>query len=429
MNPSHTPTWSGFNPLDAAFLTDPAATVATAHAQFPVFYQPDLNLWVLTKYADITKALADYRTFSSRAVGRLPVPDDLAALVPDYHSDDIIIALDPPEHTAARAVMQKGFAKHVVDLMVPAAERISSMLIDRLADRGECNFIHDFAYEYSLGVIMEVLDLPIDRAADYRRWSEALIALLVPKVTNSGATVQTSLSADEIRAHWVALAEANDFFDEIVRSREQSTNPDLVTAMLAVRDADGQLIIPRGAIIRHILSLVTAGHDTSANLISHLVLMLTDNPDQRALLKQDEALLSNAIDEGLRRRGSASMIFRITTREVELGGVQIPQGALVCVLLPGGNLDAEIFPDPVRFDVRRSNASRHLGFGHGLHACIGRALVKIEARVALSQLYRRLPDLRIDRDQPISYLPNFQASMLTNITARWSVPARASVAA
>ena len=416
------PVWPEFNPLAEEFLADPAEVVAAAHAEHPIFYQPELKLWVLTKHCDITAALADFKTFSSRAIGRLPVPPDLAHLVPDYNSDDIIVALDPPEHSAARLVMQKGFTKRIADLMEPTAERIANALITKIETRGACDFINEFAYPFSLGVIMELLDLPPDRAPDYRRWSEALITLLVPKVTNEDADVDTAMTPEEIRGHWEALAEANMFFADIVSRREHGDGTDLVSAMLAVRDSEGKPVIPRGAVIRHILSLVTAGHDTSANLISHLVLLLTDNPEQLDLLREDETLLPKAIDEALRRRGSASMIFRITTSDVVMSGVALPKGALVAMLLPGANMDADVFPDPARFDIRRSNSARHLGFGHGLHACIGRALVKVETQVAVRLLYQRLPDLRIDRTSAIEYLPNFPASMLKSITARWTPP-------
>jgi cytochrome P450 len=155
-------------------------------------------------------------------------------------------------------------------------------------------------------------------------------------------------------------------------------------------------------------------------MIAHLVLLLTDNPDQLALLKSDPSLLRNTVEEGLRRRGSSTGAFRVATEDTELGGQKLPRGSLVCLLLPGGSLDSEIFPDPGRFDINRPNANKHLALGFGLHACIGQPLVRMETPIAIRELYRRMPDLHIDRAMPMAYTPTFGFSGLNQITARWT---------
>ena len=414
------PQLEGFSLVDPDFLIDPYETVVRAHREAPVFFDPAINAWVITKYQDIASILADYQNFSSRAVGRIPVPADIAPLAPDFAKDEIIFAIDPPEHTLARLTMKCGFTRNVMDALADHANEVAERTIDRMIGRGECNLINDFCYAFSLGVIGKMLNLPTEHEADYRRWAEALFALLTPKPLDADdQDVPTTLTGDEIRSRWNDLAEANVFLRDIVQKRQKNPTDDLIGAMLQARDNDGHKIDP-GAIVRHSLSLIAAGFDTTATLIAHVVLLLSRNPDQLAALKADWSRTGNAIEEGLRRRGSTTTLFRIAARDVIVRDQPIARGSMICLLLPGGNLDAEVFPDPERFDIRRGNANRHLGLGRGLHACVGQPLVRIEGPIGLRKLYERMPDLRIDPSQPVEYVPSFGVSSIARIGAKWT---------
>ena len=411
----------GFSLFDPDFLIDPYAMVARAHRDAPVFWDPAINGWVITKYQDIASILADSRRFSSRAVGRIPVPNDIEPLAADFARDEIIFAIDPPQHTLARLTLQYGFTKNIIDGLADHANAVAEQVIDRIIDRGECNLINDFCYAFSLGVIMKMLNLPTEHAAQYRRWAGALFALLTPKPLDADdQVVTTTLSTQEIRFRWNDLAEANAFLRNIVKERQENPTGDLISAMLQARDSNGHRIEP-GAVVRHSLSLIAAGFDTTATLIAHVVLLLTQNPDQLAALKADFSLTGNAIEEGLRRRGSTTTLFRIATEDVVVGNRPIARGSMICLLLPGANLDAEVFSDPEKFDIRRVNANKHLGLGRGRHACVGQPLVRIEAPIGLRKLYERLPDLRIDLSRPVEYVPSFGVSNIARICAKWTV--------
>jgi cytochrome P450 len=417
------PQLTGFSLFDPDFLIDPYATVVRAHREAPVFWDPAINGWVVTKYQDIASILADSARFSSRAVGRIPVPNDIEPLAADFARDEIIFAIDPPEHTLARLTLQYGFTKNIIDGLAGHANAVADQVIDRIIDRGECNLINDFCYAFSLGVIMKMLNLPTPHAAQYRRWAEALFALLTPKPLDADdQVVTTTLSTQEIRSRWNDLAEANTFLRNIVKERQENPTSDLISAMLQARDSNGQRIEP-GAVVRHSLSLIAAGFDTTATLIAHVVLLLSQNPDQLAALKNDFSLTGNAIEEGLRRRGSTTTLFRIATEDVVVGDRPIARGSMICLLLPGANLDAEVFSDPEKFDIRRANANKHLGLGRGRHACVGQPLVRIEAPIGLRKLYERMPDLRIDLSQPVEYVPSFGVSNIARIRAKWTVAA------
>ena len=416
------PRLRGFSLAEPGFLIDPYPMVTRAHAEAPVFFDDAINAWVITKYQDIAGVLADYQTYSSRAVGRIPPPADIAPHAADFVRDEIIFAIDPPEHTLARQTLQYGFAKKVMDPLAEHAAAVADEVIDGIISRGTCNLIDEFCYAFSLGVIMKMLDLPVEHAARHRRWAEALFALLTPKALDAGdEPPPTLLSEAQIRARWSDLAEANAFLREIAAKRAKNPGSDLISAMSAAQNDKGSRIDP-GAVVRHALSLIAAGFDTTATLLAHLVLLFSKNPDQLALMKADPSLAGNAIEEGLRRQGSTTTLFRIAKEDVVVRGQAIPRGSMLCLLLPGGNLDPETFPDPEKFDIRRANANRHLGLGRGRHACAGQPLVRIEAPIGLRKLYSRMPDLHIDPGSPVEYVPTFGVSTITKIAAKWTVP-------
>jgi cytochrome P450 len=414
---------SGFDLGDPGFLADPYETVARAHREAPVFYDDATGSWVITKYQDIATVLQDWETFSSRAIGRVPPPPDLRERAPDFAAEEIIVALDPPEHTLARQTIQRGFSKKIVDALADTANHVADRVIDGIIGRGECNLIDDFCYPFSLGVIMQMLKLPVEHAADYRRWAQALLALMEPKVLDDGGTeTKTLLPENVIRARWSELVEADWFLRGIAAEREKFPQDDLISAMLHARDNE-ENAIDRGAVVRHSMSLIFAGFDTTANLLAHMVFLFTKNPDQLSALKEDPSLVNNAVEEGLRRRSSGTFIYRVTTKDVELRRQSISRGSLICVLLPGANLDAEMFPDPEKFDIKRSNANKHLGLGRGRHACVGQPLVRLEAPVALLKLYGRMPDLHVDLSIPVEYPVSFPSSTVSRIITRWTPPA------
>jgi cytochrome P450 len=151
-------------------------------------------------------------------------------------------------------------------------------------------------------------------------------------------------------------------------------------------------------------TFITAGTETTANLLCEIVKLLDESPEQREELRKDYSLLANAVDEGLRRRASAIANFRIAKRDVEIGGYTIPEGALIWGCLASANHDEERFPNPRKFDIHRENAGDHLGFSKGTHYCLGAPLARLEARIGLETLLERVPDIRVP-DQEIDYVP------------------------
>lgn len=196
------PTLEGFDPFGTGFLNDPVHEIQRAQTTAPVFYYEPLRMWVVTKYDDICKAARDWETFSSKATGMVPPPDDLKSKIPDTFVADHYISLDPPEHTGDRTAVARNFLPRELQKQEASIRRIANTLIDGFIAKGSCDFMQEFCYPLSLGVIMGLLGVPPERAADYRIWTEDLFSVLTPK---SKDAVTKPMSEEERRERWTRL--------------------------------------------------------------------------------------------------------------------------------------------------------------------------------------------------------------------------------
>jgi cytochrome P450 len=414
MQPGEFPTLDGFDPFSPAFLRNPAPMIKRAQTDRPVFYYPPLKLWVITRYDDICRAARDWETFSSKALGVVPPPDRLKARIPDNFADEHFIAIDPPEHTVDRSAVAPHFLPKELRKQEDNIRRIANELIDGFVDRGSCDLMHEFAYPLSLGVIIGLLGVPPQRAADYRQWTEDMFAVFTPK---SG--VSKPMSEEERDERWGRLADAQDFFRRLVEDRGRCPADDLVTKMRAAKDKEGNPAMPDSRIVRHITEFVAAGNDTTANLIGQMMLFLDRHPDQFEEVKRDPELLTNVIEETLRIHGTSPGLFRTTTRDVEISGTIIPANAQVWLLYFAGGLDETKFSDSERFDIHRANANRHLAFGHGRHTCLGNILARLEAKIGFEALLQRISNIHVTPGQELDYQPTMTVLTLNHLNTQW----------
>lgn len=415
------PTFEGFDPLGQEFLSNPAPIIKRAQQTVPTFYYPDLRMWVVTRYDDICRAARDWETFSSRATSCVPPPDDLKDRIPDDYIDNHFISLDPPEHTADRRAVTRPFLPSELRKQEDNIRRIANTLIDQFIDRGRCDFMQEFCYPLSLNVIMGLIGIPTERADDYRIWTEDLFSVLTPKTADA---VTKPMSEEERRERWTRLAESQEFFESFVAERARCPMDDLTSTILKETDAEGRPAIPTARIVRKLHELVAAGNDTTANLMALMLLQLAAHPDQDREVRADPALLTNVVEETLRLRGTSPGLFRITTKDVDLNGTQIPKGSLVWLLYIAGGLDESHFPNSEQWDIHRPNRDKHLAFGHGRHTCLGNPLARLEARIAFEELFRRIPDIRSVPDQKIEFLPVLTVTTMNHLEAEWTPPVR-----
>jgi cytochrome P450 len=424
------PTRAGFDIFAAEYVEDPQRFIQRVHEERPVFYHPELDVWMVTRYEDVRAILDDWKTYSSRAWRAIPVPAELSDRIPAEHQRLAatvlglnFINIDPPSHTQERRKAQQAFTRPIIGASEPRIRAISNELIDSFVHLGEADLMQDFSYPLALRVITDMIGLPFEILPKFRTWVDDFFSLMAPAgVVESQAESDAAMPMEELEARYARVAEASEFFERFLAQRKAEPRDDLASAMVLATDDDGKPAMSDEQILAHMLEITAAGSETTASLIGHMVRFFSQQPDALAEVKQDSTFWEPAIEEGLRRTAIATHMMRVTTRDVELGGVQIPAGSKVMPNLPAANVDRERFPDPLRFDIHRENSGEHVAFGHGRHLCMGAPLARLESRTALQELYRRMPDLLADVDQPLDYLVATSVRGLKHLRVSWTPP-------
>jgi cytochrome P450 len=332
-----------------------------------------LEYWLITRYAEARTLFADDRLAKDprlawdalRSAGMVSGEPQDATF--DLHTTD------PPDHTRLRRLVGKGFTQARVDGLAP---RISA-IADGLLGAPEFDLIEDYAYPLSLTVITELLGVPVDDRDQFRTWT---MAAMTPPFTTTG-TMSRQEGGRLLRAYVTEL---------VADKRSKPADDSLLSALITARDEDDSLSEPE--LVALTQQMLFAGHEPTMNLIGNGMISLFANPSQLSLLRADPSLLPGAIEELLRYDGpTARSSPHYTLTEVPVGDVVIPSGSVVIIGIASANRDPRQFPDPDRLDVTRSPS--HLAFGHGLHRCVGAALARLEARVAIDTLLRRYPAL------------------------------------
>jgi cytochrome P450 len=374
----------GFDPLAPAQRENPFDVLAAARREQPVFFADALGLWVVTRHEDVLTVLKDHRTFSSAGALKsspAPLPPEVVEILGDgYPEMPYIIELDPPLHDRIRGLVTKAFTPRRIASLEPRIAAIASDLIDGFERDGRADVIERFAWPLPLRVLGELVGVPEGDLEQLHRWG--LDWLLVQQ--------QQPLDRQLELARGVVAMQR--YFVDLVERRLEAPTDDLVGAMVAAR---GEIDPPLDAVeIAGLpLDLMVAGHVTVTRAIgSTLGRMFTDPRLRDDLL--DPQRLPAAIEEILRLESPAQGLFRVTTRETELGGVTLPAGARVMAHFASANRDGCVFAAADDYDPLRADLGKHVAFGKGIHFCIGAPLGRLELGVALPLLLRRLPGLR-----------------------------------
>ncbi|HEX4868768.1 MAG TPA: cytochrome P450 [Acidimicrobiales bacterium] len=348
------------------------------------------NVWLLARHADVLEALHQPTAFSSEGgfgeflAGRIgPASGAERAGVLGFDrigGARLMIASDPPDHTKLRRIVSRPFTKRRINEWEEMARRLTATLVDQLVDRvrdgGWADFTKELAVPLPVTMIAEILGVPPSMMADFRRWSDALVGTLAAQIDVAG------VGAD--------LAEMSAFFYSVAEQRRQDPEDDLISAIAAAAPDGEQL--PTIEVVLFCILLLVAGNETTTNLLGNLQHAFWDHPDQWRRLRDDPSLAADAVEEGLRYCGPVQALFRRTTQDCVLGGVEIPAEANVGVVFAAANRDEAVFEDPDRYVIGRPGGE-HLAFGHGIHYCLGAQLARLETRVVLEALAERGLDL------------------------------------
>ena len=355
--------------------------------------QQGLESWIVTRYDEVRFVLGDPRFIKAPET----VPEALRRFKAAFGSQEesevrSLLATDPPDHTRLRRLVGKAFTPRRVDGLRRRAQQVTDGLLDAIdgdgGDRtGVVDLVEGLTIPLPVTMIGELVGVPAEDRADFKKWSDAL--LVVPRDEEGRRSRQAG--AEALRA----------YFADLVAERRRTmrpelapdAQPDLVSALLTARDEGGRL--SEQELLSMLMVVLTAGHETTGNLIGNSVLALFDWPDRRRRLQADPGLLRVAVEELLRFVGPVMQpTLRVASEDVEIGGVVIPAGSVVVCMLASANRDPRRFPAPDEFDVARED-NPHLGFGHGIHFCLGAPLARVEVTAVLGALRRRLPGLAL----------------------------------
>ncbi|MEV4926035.1 cytochrome P450 family protein [Streptomyces roseoverticillatus] len=330
--------------------------------------------WLVVGYDEVRAALNDPRLTKDWAKSSSDISLIRASAGPN------MLVLDAPDHTRLRKLVAREFTPRRVEEMAPRVQRMTDELLDAMlaAPGRRADLVEALSFPLPMGVICDLLGVPsLDREA-FRHWSN------------------TSLGAGPAEEKAVVSREVTAYLTALIAAKRQEPGDDLMSALISTADEDGDRLSPEELLGTAWLLLV-AGHETTVNLISNGVLALLQHPGQLAALRADPGLLDNAVEEMLRYDGPLETpTYRFTTEPIEIGGTLIPGGGeLVLPVLADADRDPARFPDGGRFDIRR-DARGHVAFGHGIHYCLGAPLARLEARIAISSLLERCPELALD---------------------------------
>ncbi len=375
--------------LEPPYLNDPYVLYRRLRDHDPVYWDEEMNAWVLTRHADVVAVLRDPRF--STAWGSLDtswIPEEQRALLePPLHAvSRQILFLDPPDHSRIRGLVARAFTPRMVEGLRPRIQRLVNELLDAVQAQGRMEFIEQFAYPLPAIVIAEMLGVPPEDRSQFIAWTEDFGRLL------DGSTLTFEGLLQALRG----ISEFILYFRQTIEQRRSAPRDDLLQAMINAEEEGDRL--SEEELLGNCVLLLAAGHGTTTHLLGNGLYALLRHPEQLRLLRERPEIISSAVMELLRYDGPVQLTSRRPKVDLELAGKHIGAGQEVLTVLGAANHDPEQFADPERLDLQRAD-NRHVAFGHGPHFCLGAPLARLEAEIALSTLLQRLPNLRLETEE------------------------------
>lgn len=377
-----------FDPTEPAFLADPYPSLAALRESGPVHFDARLQRWLVTRHADVRACLRDRRlgrnfrhVGSEEEFGAEPLDARWSAFWDVERWS--LLWLEPPDHTRIRKLVAAAFTPRSVEALRAPARAMADELLAPLVARGHMELLSDFAQPFSIRLICEMLGVPIGHERELLDWSHRMVKMYELRVSDIDAAAANDAS-QSFREFVVALLE-----------ERRSTPADDLLTRLATATVDGERLSD-AEIVSTIVVLLNAGHEATVNTLGNGLLALMRHRSEWARLCDGSVVVANAVEEMLRWDPPLQLFERwVLEPDVEIAGVPVPRGAKIALLFGAANRDPRVFADPDRFDVERPNAGEHIGFGGGIHACIGAPLARIELEAALGAIVARAPGLNL----------------------------------
>ena len=365
-----------FNPYSHPFHDDPFPVYRELRDDAPCYYNADLDFWALSRYDDVLAALHDPDTYCSRYGITLEADNPLPML----------LTTDPPDHTNLRRLVSRAFTPRRVADLEPEVRMLAKEFLGGLVAKRAGDLVADYAARLPMDVIARMLGVPEQDEEELRDWTNALLDREegVPDVTPAGIAAATRLYK---------------YFCDFVADRRAAvaagTAPDDLTTALCEAGVGADALDDQ-QVVGFLFLLIIAGNETTTKLLANCLLALQRYPSERQKVLHDPGRIPDVVEEILRYEGSTQMMARTLTRPVELHGQRMPEGAKVLLLLGSANRDERVWDRPDEFSLDRTSTVQHVGFGHGIHVCLGAALARLEMRVSLEEIFRAMPGYEID---------------------------------
>jgi hypothetical protein len=384
--------------FDPGLLAEPYDYWRALRNHAPVHSAPDVDFVILSRYEDVIAALRDPETFSNRLSRRFDgglsrfkdsdaVKEVLAQGCPYV---DAMAFTDDPVHARHRKMVMRGFSVRRVRQLEATVAEIAKEMVDGLPLDAEVDLWSTFCVPLPIRVMAHILGVENADVPAIKRWADAQVARFGEPRANE----------EENLAIARTLVEFHQYLVSQIESRQKEPRDDFLTDL--VQGSEGSSM---AEMVNVCAQLLVAGAETTASLIGSLVKRLVGDADLMSTVRADGSLLPGAVEEALRRDAPIKLVYRITTRDVEVRGTMIPENTIVLCMIASANVDEDVFPDGDRFDILREDAAPHLAFSLGLHFCAGAALARAEARIALETLFERC-DIRSARAEPPHYVSN-----------------------
>src|ERR1700722_5318336 len=340
-------------------------------------YDERRSSWMVFGYAEVQQVLLDTDTFSSESTFKT-----------DGSVDEIrgagMLGLDPPRHRQLRALVVQAFTQKRVGALEPRIQALTANLIDRMQEEEGVEIVDALAFPLPVMVIAELLGIPTTDREQFRSWTSDMV----------GADYDLRMQG---------FGQMATYFEAVITEHMRSPKENLISELLNAEIGGERL--RKADVVGTCLLLLAAGQETTAMLIGNALWCLEEHPEARAEVLRHPEVLPRAIEEVLRFRSVVHWLPRVVRRDIQFLGCHLSEGDLILPVFAAANRDGAQFPDPDRFDIHRS-PSRHLGFGHGLHLCLGASLARLEAKIALGELLRRFPRMRRDKERPAALRPS-----------------------
>jgi cytochrome P450 len=369
-----------FDPFSEVFFNDPYPTYRRLRDEAPVYRNDRYGFYALSRHEDVAAAYKDFETFSStRGV-------DLATMTSDDPVPPLIIMMDPPDHNRMRVLVSRVFTPRAIAGLEPMVREVVTSFLDR-ADPTHFDVVHDFSALFPVEIITRMLGVPEEHRQNIRIWLDRSL---------HREPGQIGTSEDGM----AAAIEAGLVYYNLIVEKRQNPGDDMISRLIAaeIQREDGTTTSLDDVEIAGFASLLgAAGAETVTKLVGNAAVLFADNPDQWQKVLDDPGLIPAAVEEVLRYHPPAQYVGRYTLKDVTLHGVTIPAGSPVLLINGSASRDERAYDDPDRFDLDREQG-QNIGFGYGVHSCLGAALARMESRVAIELLRERMPRFALHRD-------------------------------